>query len=791
MTAENILVLAILAGAIILFVTELLRVDLVALLVLVALALTGLVTPAEALSGFSNAAVVTVWAVFILSGGLSQTGVARIVGRQVLRLAGEKEVSLMVVIMLTAAIMSAFMNNIGVAALLLPVVINIARHTNISPSKLLLPLAIGALLGGMTTLIGTPPNILAGEALSEYGFEPFQLFDFLPVGLAIMGAGILFMVVAGRHLLPARHPVQTLRGEANGSVDPRELYGLEERLALITIPAGSPLAGKTLAESRIGRALDLTILGLQREGRKHMSVQPDTVLQGEDRLLAVGQVEWLEDLGSRPYLIVEDAGDAVEKLASLDVGLAEYTIMPPSNFIGETISQIDVRRKYGLNVLAIRRNGRPRRTNLHDLALKDGDVLLLQGPMTSLSRFAESEKMGTLKFSKLSDERTVNNYRLEERLSIAYIPEESPLVGRSLRDSRLVETFGLIALGIIRSGQSELMPGSETELRAGDIVLVEGNPEELVILRALQKLGISRQIDMERVELETADVGLTEAVLSPRTSLVNKTLRQIHFREKYGLSVLAIWRNGRAYRSDLNRFPLQFGDAFLLYGPREKISMLAAEPDFLVLQEEEPSVARPQRARHAALIMVGVVVTVLVGWLPISIAAVAGAALMILTGCLSMEDAYRHIDWRAVFLIACMLPLGIAMQKTGTAQLLAEGMVALVGDYGAIALLAGLFLLTNVASQFMPNAVVTVLMAPIAINTAADQSLSPYALMMVVAIAASASFMSPVGHPANVLIMGPGGYRFTDYVRIGIPLTIVVLLVTLIVLPIFWPLSPN
>ncbi len=295
---------------------------------------------------------------------------------------------------------------------------------------------------------------------------------------------------------------------------------------------------------------------------------------------------------------------------------------------------------------------------------------------------------------------------------------------------------------------------------------------------------------MQRVELESADAGLVEVVLSPRTTLVNKSLRQIHFRDKFGLSVLAIWRSGRAFRSDLNHMTLQFGDAFLMYGPRQKIKLLSSEPDFLVLQEEKPIVAQPQKAPLAALIMVGVIGTVLVGWLPISIAAVVGAALMVLTGCLSMDDAYHYIDWRAVFLIACMLPLGIAMEQTGTASLLAEGMVALVGDLGETALLAGLFILTSIVSQVMPNPVVTVLMAPIAINTAGDLGLSPFALMMIVAIAASASFMSPVGHPANVLVMGPGGYRFADYMKVGIPLTILLLLVTLLVLPIFWPLFP-
>jgi di/tricarboxylate transporter len=254
------------------------------------------------------------------------------------------------------------------------------------------------------------------------------------------------------------------------------------------------------------------------------------------------------------------------------------------------------------------------------------------------------------------------------------------------------------------------------------------------------------------------------------------------------LSVLAIWRNGRALRSDLGELELKPGDAFLLYGPRERIMLLESEPDIVVLTRDLPVAPRPERAPVAVIIMLAFVFVVLMGWLNIAVAAVIAASLMVLSDALTMEDAYQAIEWRAVFLIACMLPLGIAMETSGTAQFLANGMVELVGEWGGLAVLAGIFLMTNIASQFMPSSVVTVLMAPIAISTAADLSLSPYALLMAVAIAASASFMSPVGHPANVLVMGPGGYRFSDFVKVGIPLTLVVLLVMLLVLPIFWPL---
>ncbi len=272
MTFQIGLVLAILGIAVVLFVTEKLRVDVVALLVLVLLALTKLVTPIEALSGFSNPAVITVWAVFILSGGLSRTGIAGLVGRQVLRLAGSGEMRLIALIMLTSAVLSAFMNNVGVAALLLPVVMDIARRTGRPPSKLLIPLAFSSLLGGLTTQIGTPPNLLISAAVEEAGLDAFDLFDFAPAGGVVVVAGIAFMVFVGRHLLP----VHGDRRRGVAADDLKNAYALEDRLFAVLVPEDSALIGKTLAQSRFGPALGISVLAIQRAGESHLA--PDLLV---------------------------------------------------------------------------------------------------------------------------------------------------------------------------------------------------------------------------------------------------------------------------------------------------------------------------------------------------------------------------------------------------------------------------------------------------------------------------------------------------------------------------------
>jgi di/tricarboxylate transporter len=377
---------------------------------------------------------------------------------------------------------------------------------------------------------------------------------------------------------------------------------------------------------------------------------------------------------------------------------------------------------------------------------------------------------------------------LDERLMLVDLPPDSELIGKTLAEGRPAETYGLTVLGIVRGEKTLLMPGPDERLQPEDILLAKGKEETIQALHALRHLEVERDTKPALDRLEDAHIGMVEVVLSPHTALSGKTLLQLHFREKYGLNVLAIWRGGTTYRSNLRSMPFHFGDALLLYGERRRMRMLASEPDFLVLSEGIQEPPRENKALFAAFTMLLVVGSVLLGWLPIAIAAVIGATLVVISGGLRMEEAYRIIDWRAVFLIAGMLPLGVAMQTSGAADFLAQGVVGFVGNYGKLAVVAGIFVLTTLASQFMPNAVVTVLMAPIAINTAGQLGISPYAMMMTIAISASASFLSPVGHPANVLIMGPGGYRFTDYLRVGLPLTIVVLIVVLIALPIFWPL---
>jgi di/tricarboxylate transporter len=601
-TSDIAYMLAILGVSILLFITDWLRVDIVALLVLLSLILTGLITPTDAFAGFSSPAVITVWAIFIVSGGLFHTGVANLLGDHLLRLAGSKPTRLVALLMTAVGLMSAVMNNVGATAVLMPAAVSISRKARIRASKLLIPLAFGSLLGGMTTLIGTPPNILVSDALRMSGLEPFSLLDFAPVGLVALVLGVLFVTLVGYRLLPERTSAERLATDAGPDMDLVDLYRLDERLFRARIPGGSPLIGRRLAESGLREDFELAVIGVERQAKNVLAPQKDTVLQ------------------------------------------------------------------------------------------------------------------------------------------------------------------------------------------RGDVLLIEGMVDNLVWAEKRGWLDVQPEVNLDDKDLQSEMVGIAEVILSPHSRLVGKTLADIQFREKFHLSVLAILRDGRPRRTGLVDLPLRFGDTLLVQGPRQNIRVLQREPDFVVLGDIEaiPAV-RVKKAPLAVGLLLVMLVPVIAGWLPIAASALLAGILMVITGCLTMDEAYSSIEWKAVFLVAGTLPLGIAMEKTGTAQFLAGLLIDAVGGMGPMALLAGFYVLTNLLTQFMSNAASTVLIAPIAIQAAQQVGSDPHALLMAVAVAASAGFLTPVAHQSNVLVMGPGGYRFGDYLKVGLPLDLLTFAVTLLILPLIWP----
>lgn len=590
MTADIVLVLAILAGAIACFVSERLPVDLVALLVLSALLASGVLDPVQAISGFSSPATVTVAAMFVLSAGLARTGLAGLLGRQLARVGRLGLGTTLLAMMALVGAISAFINNTAAVAVFLPIVLGMARDTGLSPSKLLIPLSFASLFGGVCTLIGSSTNILVSAIAAENGQPPFGMFELAPLGLVLFLAGGAYMLTAGVRLIPDRR----------AGADMVQSYGMGEYLTEILVLPGSPAVGRRLRESPLVRELDLDVLEIQREG---------------------------------------------------------------------------------------------------------------------------------------------------ERLPA---------------------------------------PGAETVLEAGDLLRVRCDIAK--IRRAEEKEGIVLKSGLKwrEQDLKSAEAALLEAVIAPGSALEGKTLKEAGFRQMYGGTALAIRHRGEVMRERLGTTRLRSGDVLLVEVRRDRMEALQRNPDFLIVSEVGSEEPRRDKLLLALAIVAGTVTLATLDVLPIVGSAILGSVLLVLTRCLTLDEAYQAIEWRVVFLLAGILPLGLALETSGAARLLSSLLVDTVGAWGPVALVSVFYLLTSLLTEAMSNNATAALLAPVAIGAAAALEVDPRPFLVAVACAASASFMTPVGYQTNTMIYGPGHYRFADFLRVGAPLNLLFWLLATLLIPRFW-----
>jgi di/tricarboxylate transporter len=585
-TLDAILVVAILVGAVALFVSEKYPIDFVALLVLGTLLLFGLITPLEGISGFSNPATVTVGAMFILSAGLQKTGATAAVGRLMVRF-GRSYFSALVTIMGTITVMSAFINNTAAVAVFIPLVMIVANRRKIAASRLLIPLSYASQFGGVCTLIGTSTNLLVSSISDEAGYGAFSMFEFSRMGLILFVAGVSFFLLFGRWLLPERKAQELA-----------VVYQLGEYITELRVAENSPLVGKSVLESRLGQDHDVTVL----------------------RLLHVTKAVW------------------------------------------------------------------------------------------------------------------------------------APL---------------------------------RQALQGGDVLLVRGKIRELMRLRDSARLQLNAEFKLRDETLQTEDLRLVQALVAPGSTLVGQTLKEVDFRTRYDALVLAIQRRGEPIQEKLNAVRFRLGDALLIQAHEDQIKKLRSDENLIVL-DEVPG----QPLKHKAPLVLGILAAV-VGLaafdvMPILVTAILGCLAMVLTRCLRLEEAYKAINWQVIFLLAGILPLGLAMQKSGAAGLIAERAVGMVGDMGPVAVLAVVYLMTSVMTDTMSNNAAAVLLAPIAISTAEQMGVDPRPFLMAITFAASTGFSTPVGYQTNTMIYNFGGYKYTDFLRTGVPLSILFWILSVIFIPRFW-----
>jgi di/tricarboxylate transporter len=379
----------------------------------------------------------------------------------------------------------------------------------------------------------------------------------------------------------------------------------------------------------------------------------------------------------------------------------------------------------------------------------------------------------------------LNLYLLPERIFTLHVPSDSPLVGQTLAESSLGRDYGLTVLGIIRQSHCYMAPSPTERICAGDHLLTQGGPRRLQRAAAAKRITWDRAT-VDETELLIGDIGVAEVTLTPRSAMASKTLRELDFRERFGLTVLALWRGGEPVERHIGEEPLRQGDAFLVQGPWRKIRLLRNEPGLLVISEDEDIPRRTRKAPWAAAILVGMVVTAIASLLPLTVAAMGAAILTVITGCLRIEEARNAVEWRVVFLIAGMLALSTAMEKTGAVQWVALTVLSPVANQGLLPAMAALFLITAVLTLGISNHATAALIAPIAFSVAVSHGFDPRPLLLAVAVGTSTALLTPFAHPSTLLVMGPGGYKFRDYVRVGLPLSVVLFATTLVGLAILY-----
>jgi di/tricarboxylate transporter len=589
LTTEQLIILAVLVCAMVLFITGKLRVDLVALCVLGVLLVTGTLDPEQALYGFANPATGTVAAMFVLSAGLARTGFVEWLARSIDRIAGKSPQQLVFVLCISIGLLSAFIVNTATVAIFIPVAIALATKRKIPPSRVLIPLSYASQFGGVCTLVGTSTNILVNSIAVSNGLDSFGLFEFAPLGLVMSGVGILFLVIAGGWLLP------------------------------------------------------------KRKGEYH---------------------------------------------------------------------QLD-------------------------------------------------------------------KYRLVDYLIELRVTEKSPLIGTSWSESVSDDFSDIELIKLIRSEKASWHP-KDAKIEEGDVLLLFGNMKKLMSAKDQFKM-VPTDVKLDDQQLSSDDVRLIEALIPPESVLVGRTLKSASFRRRFGCRVFAVQRRGRTTRERISEMRFEAGDTMLLQCDSKEVDGLLNSENLIVTNELTDLHLRKNRVFAAVGIMTAVVTLAALHVFPILVAALIGAVSMVLFRCISLEEAYKAIDWKVIFLLGGILPLGIALQESGTAELLANNMIRPFIRFGPVTMLALLYLVTAVMTETMSNNAAAILLAPIAFSIAAALGVSPKPFLIAITFAASTSFATPIGYQTNTMIYAPGGYRFFDYSKLGIPLNLLFWIIAVFLIPVFWP----
>jgi di/tricarboxylate transporter len=585
------IVLGLLLLAVIMFAMERLTVDVITLLLLMGLVVTGILTPLEAFAGFSNDIIIILASIFVISGALQQSGIMDTVAARLYIFAQGSRNRLLLAVMVIISAISSFMNNTTATAIFIPPVMGVAKSASISPSKLLMPMAFASILGGTCTLIGTSTNVAVSGFMSKSGMRPLGLFEITPIGLILLTVGIIYLLIIGQRLLP--------------------------------------------------------------------------------------------------------------------------------NYEEESLTE---------------------------------------------------------------------EYDIREYLSEVVVPASSTLIGQKIYDSGLSQ-MGFRILEVLR-GDTKFIPDATTIIKSEDVMLVEGKIADLMKVRETADIEIRPETKLLDESLQTDMIRMAEVIVTPQSDLIGKTIKEVNFRLRYGMIVLAFNRHGRLVTEKVGHIPLRMGDLLLIQGPKDQLEYVRRHPDMWVLEEVRPSLARNRKGLYILACFAAAIIVGGFGWLPLSISFLGAAIMVVLLKTTTIEEAYEFINWKLIILIGGMTAFGVAMEKTGAAEFLARWIVEGLEPFGIRVILAGLFLLTILLTQPMSNAAAALVVLPIAIQTAEKLGANQRSFAIAIMLAASISFIAPF-EPACILVYGPGKYKFMDFIKTGVLLTLILMLVVLFALPVFWPLYPR
>lgn len=572
------------------FIWDKVRIDVVAVCLLVVLFLLKFISPEQVVYGFTSQATVTIAAMFVISAGLVRTGLVEWAARHLDRLAGKAEVRLLVVLSLAAAGLSAFIVNTAIVAIFIPVAMVLAQSRKIAPSRVLIPLSFASQFGGVCTLIGTSTNLIVNSMAVEEGLEPFGFFEFLPLGLALVGAGMVYLALIGRFLLPVR--------------------------------------------------------------------------KGEDE--------------------------------------------------------------------------------------------------------------------------QVDRLRLADYLAEAEVTEKSSLVGRTWEKGKLEAETNVELTNLFRKNKAVSRP-TRTVIKPGDLLLVHGHIENILRMETQYGLKILKDARVKDKELRSSNMKLSEVLVPPGSNLIGRSLKQTYVFHRHRLNILAIQRRNQTLRESLAEVKLRENDTILLLGDKDDFVHIMNSPNVIVTNELTELYLRKDRAIIAVIALLLVVVLSTFNILPVMLAAILGAVAMVASGCLSIEEAYEAIDWKIIFLLGGILPLGLAIEASGAAALLADQLILPMSGNAPLILLAAIYVGTAIFTEIMSNNAAAAILAPIALAIAGAIGVDPRPFLVAITFAASTSFITPIGYQTNTMIYSPGGYRFTDFVKIGLPLNVIFAVICIILIPFIWP----